>query len=563
MNSFSPEFENDDKLYCITTGKPVSDDIKNDLLNVFSIGAAWRKEFEDGCFSDGDRFEKPIPRRKIKNFASGNVKLKSPAKYKVEEIKCTQDLLGRLVYLGFFHKLDPELLFPCPLTPIPLMHAKLTGAMHSTDKSKLANHLKSLGKQNAQAVKVKTYLIDAMFFIRLLVNIPSTYGGIAKRLLENLMKLGHEAERLDFIADTYKTPSLKDFEREVVRGQDISESTFLIAGPDMKRPSDFSKALGETSFKVSLLRFLSIEWKKSEYTSILKTKTLYYKFDGICYKYSASDAVMEVTEIDRLSSPNHDEADTDIIRHMYDAVMLEPRSNIAIRANDADILLSLCYHVPQMQRDDAKVWMDAGKSSDNTRCYVDIRSITSNLPPTVIHALPGFYPFAGGGDFTPCFHRKGIVVPFKLMCSSEKYINAFANLGTHEPVTESQVKDLEPFVCAMYGFKKLDSVNDCRYQIFKNNFEPKKESEPMEKIKGMNACMLPPCFRTLTQTVSRANYVASMIKGANNPIPTPLDPNGNGFILEDGKYKVHWFDGSPVPDAVWKVSNSTLMSANP
>ena len=48
MNPFSPEFENDDKLYCITTGKPVSDEIKNDLLNVFSIGAAWRKEFEDG-----------------------------------------------------------------------------------------------------------------------------------------------------------------------------------------------------------------------------------------------------------------------------------------------------------------------------------------------------------------------------------------------------------------------------------------------------------------------------------------------------------------------------------
>ena len=84
----------------------------------------------------------------------------------------------------------------------------------------------------------------------------------------------------------------------------------------------------------------------------------------------------------------------------------------------------------------------------------------------------------------------------------------------------------------------------------------------MEKIKGMNACMLPPCFRTLTQTVSRANYVASLIKGANNPTPTPLDPNGNGFILEDGKYKIHWFDGSPVPDAVWKVSNSTLTSAN-
>ena len=105
----------------------------------------------------------------------------------------------------------------------------------------------------------------------------------------------------------------------------------------------------------------------------------------------------------------------------------------------------------------------------------------------------------------------------------------------------------------MYGFKKLDSVNDCRFQIFKKNYAPKNESEPMDKIKGINACMLPPCFRTLTQTVSRANYVASMIKGAHNPNPTPLRPSENGFILEDNRYSINWFEGSPVPDAVWKA----------
>ena len=139
------------------------------------------------------------------------------------------------------------------------------------------------------------------------------------------------------------------------------------------------------------------------------------------------------------------------------------------------------------------------------------------------------------------------------MCSEQKYIAPFANLGSHEPVTESQVKDLEPFVCAMYGFKKLESVNNCRFQIFKKNFKPKNESEPMEKIKGINACMLPPCFRTLKQTVSRANYIASMIKGAHNPNPTPLNPSGKGFILEDDKNRINWFEGNAVPDAVWKV----------
>ena len=74
---------------------------------------------------------------------------------------------------------------------------------------------------------------------------------------------------------------------------------------------------------------------------------------------------------------------------------------------------------------------------------MDIRSINANLPSEVIKALPGFYHFTGG-DYTPCFYWKGKVGPFKLVCSAQKYITPFANLATHEPVTESQVKDLEP-----------------------------------------------------------------------------------------------------------------------
>ena len=119
------------------------------------------------------------------------------------------------------------------------------------------------------------------------------------------MKLSASIPLLIFVL--YKTyPISQGREREEVRVQDISEPTYLNTGPDVKRPSDFNKAMNSTSFKGSLLRFLSIEWK-SEYASILKTITLHFKIDGICYKYSVSDDVMEVTEIDRFSSPNNDE----------------------------------------------------------------------------------------------------------------------------------------------------------------------------------------------------------------------------------------------------------------
>ena len=68
MNPF--DVEGDTNLYCLTTGKSIPDDIKQDLLSCKKKGEAWCDEFMAGCFDDPARFEKPIKIRKIKNFSS-------------------------------------------------------------------------------------------------------------------------------------------------------------------------------------------------------------------------------------------------------------------------------------------------------------------------------------------------------------------------------------------------------------------------------------------------------------------------------------------------------------
>ncbi|KAH3852418.1 hypothetical protein DPMN_094926 [Dreissena polymorpha] len=68
MNPFTSDDRNDD-LICIFTGKFVSKDIADDLLTMEKQGSSWMEQFASGCFFDFSRFEKPIPRWKVKKFA--------------------------------------------------------------------------------------------------------------------------------------------------------------------------------------------------------------------------------------------------------------------------------------------------------------------------------------------------------------------------------------------------------------------------------------------------------------------------------------------------------------
>ena len=105
MNPF--ELEVDDNLYCLSTGKDVSNEIKIDLLNSIDIGKRWCQEFVDGCFNDAARFEKPIPRRKVKNFDCDAITMKVCHKdRKIKEVLCTRDLFGRLLYVAAQQEMD-------------------------------------------------------------------------------------------------------------------------------------------------------------------------------------------------------------------------------------------------------------------------------------------------------------------------------------------------------------------------------------------------------------------------------------------------------------------------
>ena len=97
--------------------------------------------------------------------------------------------------------------------------------------------------------------------------------------------------------------------------------------------------------------------------------------------------------------------------------------------------------------------------------YVSVNQIYSSLGQLLSSALPAFHALFGC-LYTVAFSRKGKVRPFKCLENSEEVQYGFSSLATDLPSIKEEVSDIEIFICALYGKRKLDPVNYARFQIF-------------------------------------------------------------------------------------------------
>ena len=530
------------ELYCLTSGKSTSDLIKNDLLNFTTNGESWSSEFRDACFQDPGRFEKAIPRRKNLNFASASVKSTVTVGKKVKEVAGTRDLFGRLLLLSTKERIDLEKVLQYPLTPVPLSLAHTDGSMNTTDKSKLLHKIEDHMESSITLLETDVVIVDATFFLHLQKDLPMTFGEIAALVLRQLVRM---AKEVHLVCDVYRSPSIKDAERER-RGTALF--VYNITGPDQVRPKDWQQALHSASFKTEFFKFLADEWKKPSYAHIMQSCKLFLAVEDTCFSFtSVDDGVLRTIEPSLKSF--HEEADTRMIFHLSVGARSENVSNIVVRSNDTDVLVLLVYHVAKTGTNTG-IWMDLGLNSNNSRRTVSINNLVQGLTKDVALALPGLHALTGC-DYIPSFYNKGKIKPYDMMKKNDAFIKSMQDLG-NGPLQRDTIQQCELFICSLYGQPKQTSVDQARHKIFQQTYAPKNVADPLDRIKGVNPSAMPPCSKVLLQQLKRANYVASMWKQASQPNPCTDSPVGHGWTLDGSTYRIHWYDGDQLPTDIFQ-----------
>lgn len=251
----------------------------------------------------------------------------------------------------------------------------------------------------------------------------------------------------------------------------------------------------------------------------------------------------------------HEEADTRIIWHLHHiAQHTEDSQNVVIRCSDTDVLVILLNYAGKYS---LNVWMDVGLSSSNNRRYIEVNKLGSVLGQSICDALPAVHAFTGC-DYTAAFVRKGKVRPFSLVEKSTLFQKAFAALGESQEVTPETESTIESFVCAMYGKPGLCDVESVRYSIFRTKFAPTDEAQPLGKIKGADATLLPPSKPVLHQKLLRTNLVSYIWRHAHKAVPLELDPTENGWLEDDGYFKLKWFSGPQLPTDIERVLSESV-----
>ena len=532
-------------LYNIYTGKAASKNVTEYLLKVRENGKERHDVFVKECTNDPTRFERAIKREKVESFESECVKNRKSSNKKVAELKCTRDLMGRIAVLASKHNIDLPNIFSYPLTPVPLAMFSTDGTMAKTTKSTLFKELEKKA-DHGSPLPFDACVVDGNFLLHTMAKQRiTTYGSLARSILIQATALSDK--RVDIVFDTYAEPSIKDSER--IR-RNANDQGYLITGPEQQCPRNLTEALKSTSFKQKLPDFLASEWGKPQYKDLISQRQIFLGHSSDCHSFSVSAGTVTKKKEDSLHC-NHYEADTRICLHVSEIDKNHDVDNISVRASDTDIAVILIHHVVKLK---SKVWMDIGTSGKDSRRFVDITAISQSLGQQMCEALPAFHTFTGS-DYTSAFVRKGKVRPLHLL---EKNINAqiaFSELCHCQSPSPKTVEALERFTTCLYGAKGEGcSLNKHRYQVVEKAYSPKPRTKnPLDNLKGIDGCCIPPCEAELAQHICRSSFVARMWSTAANNVIDQDPLSTDGWELGELGYESKMFEGPQIPDTILEV----------
>ena len=435
-----------DRLFNLTSGIPVDDAHAEEMLKIREIGKQSFSDFmKERIFSDDVKFHDGLPRTKVKLFKQCRQKVNLLKDGKMKTLEVNRNIISTLLAISAKTNrvIDFNLALEYPLSPVPLNIANADGSRRITVKSKLneiimkkstlIDHETEMPTRNDH--DVSTYIVDLMALVRTQRITPLTYEDLALQVIFAIPK-GYK--RVDIVADTYRSKSIKDPER-FKRG---CTDRVIVNSVVSHLPRNFNDFLKNGDNKTRLIELILdvLVQRRNEVLEILKTDELYYSMDNKCYLIT-NQGVVTVEDL----SSNQEEADTKVVLHASHAVNAQPSKTVIVRnySGDVDItVIMLSLIVNQCER----VILDFNKGKDRKA----VRLSDVDMSTEEKAALIGFHAFTGN-DYVSAFFKKGKGAFWKILLNNLRFWRVFAEVGRDWLPSDNLIQLLEEFVCLLFG----------------------------------------------------------------------------------------------------------------
>ena len=218
-------------------------------------------------------------------------------------------------------------------------------------------------------------------------------------------------------------------------------------------------------------------------------------------------------------------------------------SNVVIKTADTDCLI-IGLGCKDKFHNSINIWFEVG-TQNNVR-LISLNQLYSHIGEKICKALPFYHAFTGC-DYTSSFSRRGKVKPLKILENLDTIQDVFVRLSEQDEISDSDVSEIESFVCKMYGKKKLVSIDEARFHIFADHYKTKNNDQRLSSVKKLEGSSLPPCRKVVLKKIKRTCFVANMWMSSVSVHPPSLDPVNFGWKIVDGHYAIQWYDGDHCP----------------
>ena len=168
-NPFSADLSKE-HLYNVSSGQSVDDKIYDFLSKVETNGETQRKYFFTTSSTNVKRFDQPITKNTICNFAFNSTK-KVTILGQVKEVEVQRDVFGRLLYATIENKMDIEQALSFSLAPISFSFCHANGNICKTPKSVVINELLKFQSDDINVLDADIHIFDGFYLLHTLTKI--------------------------------------------------------------------------------------------------------------------------------------------------------------------------------------------------------------------------------------------------------------------------------------------------------------------------------------------------------------------------------------------------------